>query len=29
VDAYYITFSIFSNKGFNMACNILWVLGRN
>jgi len=28
VDAYYFAFSIFSNKGLNMACYILWALGR-
>jgi len=24
-----LPFSIFSNKGLNMACHILWVVGRN
>jgi len=28
VDAFYFAFSIFSNKGLNMACHILWVVGR-
>jgi len=28
VDAYYFAFSVFSNKGLNMACHILWAVGR-
>jgi len=28
VDAYYFAFSIFSNKGLNMACHFLWTVGR-